>query len=225
MRIPKRQRAPRCSALGAPPLQQLRCLREPNPQRTSRRRSRERLAVGAAATLLGDTASVTRSSYIHPAWIDVGRSDPVVAAVAESSGSRRHACCSQPFYRSRGPGSGPFRNHRYALGSCGSGLRPWAIEFTSTHVVYASGPGDLALSPPYATTTSPIFKFRTPRSVHARPIHVMSRECGSVTTEAQPADDDARPSAGLDAELAALRGQVSQLRAENDRLLPFTVPD
>ena len=48
-------------------------------------RWRERLAVGAAATLLGDTASVTRSSYIHPAWIDVGRSDLVAAAVAESS--------------------------------------------------------------------------------------------------------------------------------------------
>jgi DNA topoisomerase I len=49
-------------------------------------RSRERLAVGAAAKLLGDTASVTRSSYIHPAWIDAGRSDLVVAAVAEASG-------------------------------------------------------------------------------------------------------------------------------------------
>jgi DNA topoisomerase-1 len=48
-------------------------------------RSRERLAVGAAATLLGDTPSVTRSSYIHPAWIDVGRSDLMAAAVAESS--------------------------------------------------------------------------------------------------------------------------------------------
>jgi DNA topoisomerase I len=48
-------------------------------------RSRERLAVGAAATLLGDTASVTRSSYIHPAWIDAGRSDSVATAVAESS--------------------------------------------------------------------------------------------------------------------------------------------
>jgi DNA topoisomerase I len=48
-------------------------------------RSRERLAVGAAATLLGDTPSVTRSSYIHPAWIEVGRSDLVVAAVTESS--------------------------------------------------------------------------------------------------------------------------------------------
>jgi DNA topoisomerase I len=48
-------------------------------------RSRERLAVGAAATLLGDTQSVTRSSYIHPAWIDVGRSELVAAAVAESS--------------------------------------------------------------------------------------------------------------------------------------------
>jgi DNA topoisomerase-1 len=46
---------------------------------------RERRAVGAAATLLGDTSSVTRSSYIHPAWIDVGRSDPVAAAVADSS--------------------------------------------------------------------------------------------------------------------------------------------
>jgi DNA topoisomerase-1 len=48
-------------------------------------RSRERLAVSAAATLLGDTASVTRSSYIHPAWIDVGRSDPVADSIAESS--------------------------------------------------------------------------------------------------------------------------------------------
>ena len=54
-------------------------------------RSRERLAVGAAATLLGDTASVTRSSYIHPAWIDAGRSDLVVAAVAEAS-SRVGTC-------------------------------------------------------------------------------------------------------------------------------------
>ena len=49
-------------------------------------RSRERIAVGAAATLLGDTTSVARSSYIHPAWIDAGRSDLVVAAVAEASG-------------------------------------------------------------------------------------------------------------------------------------------
>jgi DNA topoisomerase I len=48
-------------------------------------RSQERLAIGAAASLLGDTAAVTRSSYIHPAWIDVGRSDLVAAAVAESS--------------------------------------------------------------------------------------------------------------------------------------------
>jgi DNA topoisomerase-1 len=47
--------------------------------------TRERLAVGAAATLLGDTASVTRSSYIHPAWIDVGHSELVAAAVAESA--------------------------------------------------------------------------------------------------------------------------------------------
>jgi DNA topoisomerase I len=48
-------------------------------------RSRERLAIGAAATLLGDTTSVTRSSYIHPAWQSVGRSEVVAAAVAESS--------------------------------------------------------------------------------------------------------------------------------------------
>jgi DNA topoisomerase I len=48
-------------------------------------RSRERLAVGAAATLLGDTASVTQSSYIHPAWNSVGRSELVAAAVAKSS--------------------------------------------------------------------------------------------------------------------------------------------
>jgi len=48
-------------------------------------RSRERLAIGAAASLLGDTVSVTRSSYLHPAWIDSGRSDSVAAAVAESS--------------------------------------------------------------------------------------------------------------------------------------------
>jgi DNA topoisomerase-1 len=55
------------------------------PQADVSGRSRERLAVGAAATLLGDTASVTRASYIHPAWIDVGRSDVVATAVAESS--------------------------------------------------------------------------------------------------------------------------------------------
>jgi DNA topoisomerase I len=48
-------------------------------------RSRERLAVGAAAALLGDTPTVTRSSYIHPAWVDVGHSEVVAAAVAESS--------------------------------------------------------------------------------------------------------------------------------------------
>ena len=48
-------------------------------------RSREVLAVGAAATLLGDTPSVTRSSYIHPAWIEAGHSDQITAAVAESS--------------------------------------------------------------------------------------------------------------------------------------------
>jgi DNA topoisomerase-1 len=55
------------------------------PPATVSARSREGIAVGAAATLLGDTASVTRSSYIHPAWIDIGRSEPVAAAVAECS--------------------------------------------------------------------------------------------------------------------------------------------
>jgi DNA topoisomerase-1 len=48
-------------------------------------RSRERLAVGAAASLLGDTPSVTRSSYLHPAWVGAGRSDLVTAAVADAS--------------------------------------------------------------------------------------------------------------------------------------------
>jgi DNA topoisomerase-1 len=48
-------------------------------------RSREGLAVGAAATLLGDTASVTRSSYIHPAWIEAAHSDLMATVVAESA--------------------------------------------------------------------------------------------------------------------------------------------
>jgi DNA topoisomerase-1 len=56
---------------------------EPPPDVSAR--SRERLAVGAASALLGDTTSVTRSSYIHPDWITAGRSDLVAAAVAESS--------------------------------------------------------------------------------------------------------------------------------------------
>src|ERR1700722_17548349 len=60
-------------------------------------RSRERLAIGAAAALLGDTASVTRSSYIHPAWIDAGCSDPVVAAVAEASGRVRTRAVARLF--------------------------------------------------------------------------------------------------------------------------------
>jgi DNA topoisomerase-1 len=55
------------------------------PQADVSARSRERLAIEAAASLLGDTAAVTRSSYIHPAWIDVGRSDLLAAAVARSS--------------------------------------------------------------------------------------------------------------------------------------------
>ena len=83
-------------------------------------RSRERLAVGAAATLLGDTASVTRSSYIHPAWIDVGRSDLVAAAVAESSDRAGTRAVAEPLYRPWGPGSGPLWNHRCDHGGCGA---------------------------------------------------------------------------------------------------------
>jgi DNA topoisomerase-1 len=56
---------------------------EPPPDVSAR--SREGLAVGAAATLLGDTATVTRSSYIHPAWITAGHSKLMATAVAESS--------------------------------------------------------------------------------------------------------------------------------------------
>jgi DNA topoisomerase I len=56
---------------------------EPPPEVSAR--SRERMAVGAAASLLGDTTTVTRSSYIHPAWIEAGRTDTVSAAVDESS--------------------------------------------------------------------------------------------------------------------------------------------
>ncbi len=48
-------------------------------------RSRERLAVAAAATLLGDTPTVTRSSYLHPAWVSAGQSSRVADAVAVSS--------------------------------------------------------------------------------------------------------------------------------------------
>jgi DNA topoisomerase I len=55
------------------------------PPRNVAARSRERLAISAAATLLGDTPSVTRSSYLHPAWVNVGLSRSVVNAVAESS--------------------------------------------------------------------------------------------------------------------------------------------
>ena len=80
-------------------------------------RSRERLAIDAAANLLGDTASVTRSSYIHPAWIDVGRSEPMAAAVAESFDRVRHVCSNEPFHRSRGSGSGPLWTQRRDDGS------------------------------------------------------------------------------------------------------------
>jgi len=48
-------------------------------------RSRDRLALMAAANLLGDTVTVTHSSYVHPAWIEIGHSERVAEAVAESS--------------------------------------------------------------------------------------------------------------------------------------------
>ncbi len=46
---------------------------------------KELLAAGAAAALLGDTVAVTRSSYIHPAWLDAGRSPVVVSAVTDAA--------------------------------------------------------------------------------------------------------------------------------------------
>ena len=41
--------------------------------------------MAAAATLLGDTPTVTRSSYLHPAWVSAGQSSRVADAVAVSS--------------------------------------------------------------------------------------------------------------------------------------------
>jgi DNA topoisomerase-1 len=55
----------------------------------SPRAAKERVAAGAAAELLGDTVAVTRSSYIHPAWIDAGRSPTVVSAVTDAAGRLR----------------------------------------------------------------------------------------------------------------------------------------
>ncbi len=49
------------------------------------RLSKERLAAEAAAALLGDTVSVTRSSYIHPDWLDAGRSPAVASAVSDAA--------------------------------------------------------------------------------------------------------------------------------------------
>ncbi len=46
---------------------------------------KERLAAGAAAALLGDSVAVTRSSYIHPAWLDAGRSPVVASAVTDAA--------------------------------------------------------------------------------------------------------------------------------------------
>ena len=85
-------------------------------------RSRERLAVGAAATLLGDTASVTRSSYIHPAWINVGHSELVAAAIAESSarvGTRVLWLASLPIqgFRQRSFPESPMRPRKSSLGT------------------------------------------------------------------------------------------------------------
>jgi DNA topoisomerase-1 len=47
--------------------------------------TKERLAAGAAASLLGDSVAVTRSSYIHPAWLDAGRSPVVASAVTDAA--------------------------------------------------------------------------------------------------------------------------------------------
>ncbi len=55
------------------------------PPASSPRQPKERLAAGAAAALLGDTVAVTRSSYIHPAWLDAGRSPVVASAVADAA--------------------------------------------------------------------------------------------------------------------------------------------
>ena len=46
---------------------------------------KERVAAGAAAALLGDTVAVARSSYIHPAWLDAGRSPVVASAVTDAA--------------------------------------------------------------------------------------------------------------------------------------------
>ena len=61
--------------------------------------------------------------------LDAGCSDPVVAAFAEASSrvgtravARLFTSQESPFYRPRGPGSSPFWDHGYAVGSCGSGL-------------------------------------------------------------------------------------------------------
>lgn len=48
-------------------------------------RTVEEGAVKAAATLLGNTPAVARSSYIHPAAFDAGRTDAVVAAVGNAT--------------------------------------------------------------------------------------------------------------------------------------------
>ena len=50
---------------------------------------KERLAAGAAAELLGDTVAVARSSYIHPAWLDAGRSPVVASAVTDAAARLR----------------------------------------------------------------------------------------------------------------------------------------
>jgi DNA topoisomerase-1 len=51
----------------------------------SPRAAKEREAAGAAAALLGDTVAVTRSSYIHPGWLDAGRSPVVASAVSDAA--------------------------------------------------------------------------------------------------------------------------------------------
>ena len=119
------QQAPRSSALGT------RCCSchlagaEP-PAPVSARLLRERIAVGAAATLLGDTTVRHRSSYIHPAWIDAGRSDLVTVRSRASGRVGTNAVARFSTDPEAGPRS--FPDSRYRLKSCAARLRSWPIE-------------------------------------------------------------------------------------------------
>ena len=55
------------------------------PSTSNTNAPKERLAAGSAAALLGDSLAVTRSSYIHPAWLDAGRSPVIASAVTDAA--------------------------------------------------------------------------------------------------------------------------------------------